>query len=227
MKSTAILISGHTREYKEYLEDLLFLKDKFNADIFISSYKDKGTGIRFWQGQEQQGELLEEKEFEEINSILTPKYALFTSDILAPDYLNKMSFQNKIVDVPGTFKMLYKIWEANSFKYKYETENKFKYDRVIRTRFDLNYINVDLEDFKEKTVYGARADIKRYASDTFFVCDSNTMDQISQLVNYFGTKIVPKDFHNCEDMLTQWISKLGYDILYGGIDLRLRDKRFN
>lgn len=227
MIKTAILVSGHTRDYTYYLQDIVSLKNKFNADIFISSYLDKGTGIRFWQGQQEKGEILEPTDIKSILTTLTPKKTIFGPDINTPDYLTHMSFGNRLVSVPGSYKMIYKIWEANNLKLLYEEENKFKYDLVIRTRFDLKYLKVNLEGFNPSLVYGARADIKKYATDTFFASDSSTMDRISLLKDSFGITILPKNYHNCEDLFTNWVSTLGYDLVYGGIEVHLRDKIFN
>ena len=227
MSTAAIIIAGHTREYKHYLTELTYLKKKFNADVFISSYIEKGTGVRFWQGQPSIGDVLTNTELKEINQTLGTKLSIFSSDISLPLSISKHTFQNKLVSVPGTYKMLYKIWEANNLKLKFEKENNFKYDIVFRTRFDLKYKNVDLTGFKAGSIFGARADIRKYATDTFFVCDSYTMDKIVDLYNSFGTKVLPENYYNCEHMLTEWITGIGYKINFGGIDLRLRDKKFN
>lgn len=223
---TAILISGHTREYEKYLKDLTVLKQKFNADIFIASYLDKGSGVRFWLGQEEKGDVLKSNDIKTIHTALNPIQSVYGPDTTFPKSIENMSFRNKLVNVPGSYKMLYKIWEANNLKLLYEEENKFKYDLVIRTRFDLKYKNVDLEGFEPSTIYGARADIRRFASDAFFAADSATMDRVSMLKDFFGTKVLPENYQNCEDLFTSWVSALGYDLLYGGIEVHLRDKVF-
>lgn len=223
----AILISGHTRNYEETLSQLILLKEKFNADMFISSYSDRGTGVRFWQGQKQQNSKLSTDDINVIKTSLSPIHSIFTEDSESPKRFIDRHYQNNLVNVDQSYNMLDKIWEVNQFKLIHEQKNNFKYDLVIRTRFDLNYRKIDLYNFEPGVIFGARADIKKYATDTFLVTDSSTFDKICLIKEKFGTQIHPENFYNTEHLLTHWIESLKLKIYFGNIEVRLRDKVFN
>lgn len=222
----ALVISGHVRDYQTYLPLLLDLKTKLNADVFISTYLNKGIGIRFWQGQKENDDNLDESNIRNIVDILTPISYTFSSEVPHIEKMHNLQFQNKKIDTQNVYKMLYKMWDSNNLKVEYENSMNFKYDLVVRTRFDLIYKRIDLTNISKNQVFSARADIPMYMTDTFFISDSHTMDMICDIKNNYGVSVNPADYHNCEHMLTEWILQHNTEIVVGNLEVHLRDKVF-
>jgi hypothetical protein len=77
---------------------------------------------------------------------------------------------------------LYKIYKCNELKKKYEIENNFKYDVVIRTRPDLLYLSdLDLSDINSINHINFGINGSYYPNrifDIFFYSNSENMDKI-------------------------------------------------
>ena len=113
----AICLSGQLRNYKEtfpYFRN--FIINDLSPDIFI--YTDKYES--------------------DLERLYKPKFFEFNSNIINSDlgYKNRHSSTNDI----SLLNQFYKITECNKLKCKYEDEKKFKYDLVIRCRFDSFFI---------------------------------------------------------------------------------------
>lgn len=227
MKNVAILISGHTRDFERTLPELVELKKTFNADIFISSYSDRGTGVRYWLGQQGNGEMLTDKQYSVIDSQLNPIKAVYEDAIKTPSRLSDYKFNDAKIKTEGVYGMFYKFWHVNELKKQYEIENDFKYSTVIRTRFDIEYLNLNLDKQYKGEIYTGRADIKQYMTDSFFISDSETFDSIAQIKEDFNKEISSNKFHNAEHMLTDYVIRKGFTpVVNGSIKVKLRDKLF-
>lgn len=227
MKKVAVLISGHTRDYERTLPQLSKLVKDLDADVFISSYTRRGTGVRFWQGQNDYNDKLTAQDYSNIQQTLKPIASHYEEEVTVPDYINNHQFQNKLVKTEGVYCMFYKFWHANELKKKYEEENNFKYPLIIRTRFDNEYLSVDLRYYIKGTVQTARADNREFMADVFFVCDSNTMDKLASIKNDICKTIIPGDFCNAEHMMTKYAKDKSDGIVIDGkVKVRLRDKLF-
>lgn len=87
----------------------------------------------------------------------------------------------------NTFSMWYSVFKANELKREYELKNGFRYDVVIRSRFDfaLNRV-LDLDTMEKGKLYVPNDLIKghippnqKHANDQFAYGDSNVMDLYS------------------------------------------------
>lgn len=104
--------------------------------------------------------------------------------------------------------MYYKIMKCNELKSDYEKEHNFKYDIVIRIRFDFrwnNYLLIkDIENIKENEIIIIKDDYvsvsKIVTNDKFFIGKSKTMDTFCNVFN---------DIHNMYD---EGLSVQGSDI---------------
>lgn len=223
----AICVSGHVRDYESFLPGLKKLKDHFNADLFIHSYKLRGNDIRFAFGGETQSEKID---YNKIVGILDPKLYEFTEELEPFDFLKGRFYaEQKMFLTEPHYKMIYKMWCCNELKKQYENENNFKYDLVIRTRFDLSYKEYNLSNPNpNKILFAAKADDKRFMTDTCFACSSENMDKMMEIKEHYGKdKIKVEDYLNCEDIFTQWAHRNGIEVSYGKLYTVLRDKHFN
>lgn len=83
------------------------------------------------------------------------------------------------------YSMFYSIKRANDLKSNYESKKGFKYDLVIRCRFDIkfDFFNLDLEKIDPNTFYlNSVADT--FPNDQFAISGSDSMDYYSSLFNY-------------------------------------------
>jgi len=97
----------------------------------------------------------------------------------------------------GSFgSMLYSIMMANELKKKYEIENNFRYDLVIRTRFDLVFHPSSmfiLNNLMPRTIYCpggnfgiTSTDVERHGiNDIIFWGDSQSMDIATNVYMYY------------------------------------------
>lgn len=228
MNSIALLISGHTRDFQNTLPGLVQLKNRLKADVFISSYLDKGTGVRFWRGQKEKTNIITKNEINFINNTLSPIYSQYTPDFPNIPSLSNFKFKNPLVSVENVYKMVLKMGECNRLKQKYEHTHNFKYPLTIRTRFDNEYLELNFPLISPKKLYTSSADNKKYMTDTFFACDSSTMDKIMELEENFGKgKFIPNNFENAEEMFTLWVKENNISLIKGGMfSIKLRDKLF-
>lgn len=115
--------------------------------------------------------------------------------------------------------MLYSMLMANELKKQYEIENDFRYDLVIKTRFDLIFPNTSVfpdNNIWPRTIYSAggnfginHTDYENHGiSDLIFWGDSQSMDIATNVYRYYkftalakniylqnGYKIDPKDYY--------------------------------
>lgn len=163
----AICFSGQSRFVKEGYESLKRnLHDFENYDIFIHT----------WEGP-----------LNESCKLYKPKKIIIEPQKnVMPSVVKEFSNAHFI-----HFSMFYTMKESLRLKQEYEKENNFKYDLVIRTRFDIS-----LETFIEPEQYSLKQGVyspdvcsnPAVISDWFNFSDSDTIDLYSEiydnLLNY-------------------------------------------
>lgn len=141
---TAICISGQLRNFDDpiIVENLYkYVINPLNADVFIDTWYDRGdsfyvqTGII--QAEYDIKETVEETKIKELYKPISLHIEDFKNweTNLIPNELKRNILKNGRPYIGGTA-MFYKINGANNLKKQYEKENNFKYDLVIRSRFD-------------------------------------------------------------------------------------------
>jgi len=101
-----------------------------------------------------------------------------------------------VVEVGNFGSMLYSIMKANELKKQYEIENNFRYDLVIKTRFDLIYreeCRFPTQPIWPRTIYSAggnvginNTDYEHHGiSDLIFWGDSQSMDIACNTFRYY------------------------------------------
>lgn len=124
---TAICFSGYLRTYKLTFPTIKTnLLDKLKPDVFIHTWDrvDFNSFPIFSQ---------------ELNKIFYPKLLLI-------ERMNRSrgsEYRKYLVDnrsAENVSNMFYSIYRADELRQQYENKNKFKYDLVIRCRFDLKFL---------------------------------------------------------------------------------------
>lgn len=102
--------------------------------------------------------------------------------------------------------MLYSIMMSNELKKRYEIENNFRYDLVIRTRFDLIFDSnsyFPTTDICPRTIYSVsgntglnHTDFENHGiSDLIFWGDSQSMDLATNVYRYYKNTALVKNIY--------------------------------
>ena len=191
---TALLLCGQMRtfDHPKVLEYMNRLIDKFDCDVFISTWKDRGVSL--WSVHSQDKNLYSEVKDQEISkeciSIIDNVRDCKILDF--DEYLNdKCGSHIKSILVDNVWGIgassnpqFYTMHVASEMKKKYEKENGFLYDVVIKSRPDFLQVHNDIEkyfDNLENTCYHintGRSYAPNRVYDIFLMSGSKTMDTI-------------------------------------------------
>ena len=211
----ALLLSGEIRNwedpYKSLYNNILV---KYNPDIFINYNWESDIEMNVGK----------------INEIWAPKELVF--DKYRNDYYNVLFNSNTGNKAPETnrdsvFKMWYGISKANKLKSDYEVANGFKYDFVIRSRFDLEYTQpLELKNFNDITI-PIGWDHRGGYNDTFAYGSSEAMDYYASLFNNLQSYLIEGALLHPESILKYHLDKGPYGILRTSIPIKLRDMQLD
>lgn len=161
----ALLICGQMRtfDHPKVLNYLNQLIKKFNCDVFLSTWDNRGVSV--WSEHALKDQLFIQNE--EKNKLITTnnldiilnikKYKIdnynhfikeeCTNEMItllkqSPDTL----YHSKATSIPS----LYKLYSAYQLLEEYEIKNNLKYDIVIKTRPDFLHIHTDIEKYFDK-----------------------------------------------------------------------------
>jgi hypothetical protein len=189
----AICISGYLRTFKDcYLNILDNVIQGHDYDLFIHTYDKLGNsqGFQFEIDVNKDIDLEYLKNLKNLKGLVVEKY----DDI-------KYLFENKIKLLyhdPNRFlSMLYKIYQCNELKKKYEIDNDFIYDLVVRTRGDLifsNKINLNVKNININSyAWNGISEFENsyLYNDQFAIGSSEIMDYYSRL--YLDIEIIDGD----------------------------------
>jgi hypothetical protein len=181
-KRIAICWSGQLRTGKRALPYLMNFFKETNADHFYHSWTKSNIPHEYEHSEE---------EWKEINDIINP-----VDSFVETNWKHKGTFGN----------MMYSIQQANWLKRKYEIENNFRYDIVIKARFDL-LIPVHkvwrYHDVVDRSIYyslgnnglGVTDFATHGLSDLIFWGNSHAMDIVCDTYRYYNNKLIPKQTH--------------------------------
>jgi len=207
----SLLICGQMRtfDHPKVLKYLNQFIEKFNCDVFLSTWNNRGISV--WSEhtlKEQAGIQNQEKNksisLEHIN--LIPNIKKYTIDDYEEfihnqsngemkSFLNQSPdtlYHSKATSIPS----LYKLHSAYQLLEEYEKKNNIKYDIVIKTRPDFLHVHTDIEKYFDRiddTLFHINTGIS-YCPDRvyemFFLSSSSIMKTVceswlnfNQLVN--------------------------------------------
>jgi hypothetical protein len=212
----AVLLSGKFRNsYEEYKSIKKNLIDKYNADIFINYIYDNTIDIN---------------PIELIN-LYNPKNIQFTQlPNTVIDMVDMVSNYSK-ADESNTlsiFSMWYGIKKTNELKVNYELENNFKYDVVIRARFDTEILNkVELKLVQNSIFIPIGSDHRGGYNDLFAYGSSNTMDYYCSTFDNLIQYIIDGELIHPECLLRYHLDKHNFTFIRTNIPLKLRGRLVN
>ncbi len=148
----ALVLSGQLRHVEKGYEFIYKnLMEGYDVDTFIHAWHNpEKTGEKFstwWAGVHHDGaDKLALDIYKPKKHLIEPQKELDQKTYNADQYEGKYR-------VGATLSMFYSMKEANRLKKEYEEENNFKYDVVVRCRFDfgiftkINYEKYEYKDF--------------------------------------------------------------------------------
>lgn len=145
----ALLITGTVRNYKHnYSTWYKYFIELFNVDIFFHTYDIYGYKLSPIGNPEP--DMSRKININEIITLIRPKkYKIDNLEEKLIEFKKDIptQFINKGLAYPEYIKsQLYSIYSANKLKHEYEKENNFKYDIVMKIRFDTmfnSYLNLN------------------------------------------------------------------------------------
>lgn len=195
MSKTALLLHGQPRFFKECYSSIYdnIIKPN-NCDVFIHFWNNKdgnnewsNVGPSYKKNTKDIEKNIDENIENKLIKLYSPKKIISENQI---DF-NNTDNEEHITNEEQTFyksnkitfflfySMYYSIYKVNELKKKYENENNFKYNTVIKIRFDVQinkpFIikNIDNSFYNEKN--------SKAITDRIFYSSSKTMDTIASL----------------------------------------------
>lgn len=214
----AVLLSGQSRTYKIALDSIkyFFETQKIHRDggtVKVDYYFHTWDTNQYTSKGSDKA-LLHTIPYEPADIDME----LIRSKLHLIDYEIETLDNKKIHNAWGS--LLYSFYRSNYLKRKYELENNFKYDMVVKTRFDIAYYVTTtffyVENLERQCIY-TTTPLSRMPrefnslnfDDVWFYSDSHTMDLLSYTYNYVGEQIgntpirksVGSTLHKTESML--------------------------
>jgi hypothetical protein len=185
---TAIILNGHIRTFDRVKERFIKVFGGLNPDIFVTTYDNRFGYAPYIQQIQNFYEdyVLEEKQ---INEMLV---GLNIIDIVID---NNEAMDKKVTEEYPSIKMKFKdfpdFWHSCYSQYRklklgfnmikdYETKNNFKYDMIIKTRFDLMfYENMNFSVGKNDVLIDSG---NVSPNDVFFMCERDKMFHVIDFI---------------------------------------------
>jgi hypothetical protein len=206
----AVCLSGHTRNYKQNHPNFNFDADTFIHTAWQSGLPSNNTPA-FISYHSQDYVDTSRINDEELSTLYSPKmFTIIDDNVLRKPlerYKHFKTVHNGKLDQIGT--MFYNIYFANGLKQQYEQSQGFKYDFVIRSRFD---IKINSMSFDSSNVYMAKRE--GVVSDLFFAGSSDIIDRLSNCYEWFIEQdpYALAKYNNAEHILTTYINSLNLNI---------------
>ena len=168
-------------------ENISFFLLPLSPDVYIHTWDETGVTTKK-PTKKTRSQEVNRKTLEKLystNHIIIEKFNESYTDNLDGISVPKILKDNEPVHYKGSLPMYYKIYMCNDMKRKYEIENNFKYDRVIRLRPDLSikeYLPGHVLEDEEHLLhsdYLINQDFQ--VSDKFAIGTSNIIDYYSSV----------------------------------------------
>jgi hypothetical protein len=209
MKKIALLYSGQPRDikecYKNHLQVIWEDNKEHKIDVFAHIWYDKES--YFWESYKNRGKW-ESWMKQYMMDSWEPKYIEFeepkefVSDVWEPNPKCPHPINN-------TISMFYSLYKSNQMKKRYEDENDFKYDCVVRLRTDTffksrigSFFDYNLDEINLKSVPGTGYAHTEYGvEDQFAFAKSELMDKYFDVYENLDTIIESGSIINPETLL--------------------------
>lgn len=237
---TAVLISGQIRDAKSCYENLLEkIINPYNADVFIDTWSPYNSV------PDGRDEIIENTlTIDEICKIFKPKlinveefndntfvaivkelYSTLDYPTIRNAYDGSSAWETRF-EAP-TF-MHYKIWRVNQLRLQYENVAQFKYDCIIRTRFDLQYDEFPIIQPENNKIYIPNGgDYRGGVSDLTALGNDDAINKYCSLFANYDNYIDNKIGLHAESLLRIHLHLCKLDIQRFHSKIKLRNSYMN
>lgn len=194
----AYCLAGHTREFdKTISEPNSCMRNKEGVDFYISTWIKTGQGTTFWSGEKMNENVVN---VESMFNNYRPLQWDMEGEHSYPDLVKfDVNFKDTPVNVLNTLLMFKKI--ESVLEYPDDT-----YDILVRSRFDITFLNVDFRELEENTIYGKLSPINGLPSDIFFYGKQDVMKRSVPNENFYTDEIINNSV-NAEDVFRKYLEK--------------------
>jgi hypothetical protein len=189
----ALLLYGQMRtfDHPKVLEKLNNFIEKYNCDVFISTWNNRGISIYSPIGGESRlnisNSILVEEDFKKIKNVKgleIESYESFLNNITDDSIKNLLNENDsqKYLSKITSYPQFYKRYKANELKNKYKNTTNINYDVVIISRPDFLYVHNDIQEHLNNlnnTLYHINTGISYYPNrvyDVFTFSKESIMD---------------------------------------------------
>lgn len=201
----AVCLAGHLRTFEKCHESLRKnVLDKYDCDVFISTWENRGNTLYHAHYQKGYDESDERVDMELVNSIYKPCEMIVENPLSEEIAAIKRPFTGMLsrngANIENVVPMFYKMWNCNSLKRDYETKFDVKYDLTLRCRFDVYVKKVDAHLATEKIQF-----IPGHCgvNDIIFIGPNNAMNDALDLYTVLSPQIPFNQFENAENILME------------------------
>lgn len=229
---TAVIFSGQIRTAKKnYLSIKNNIIDKYNADVFIDTWCPKNNII------DHRGKILpNDSTIDELIDLYEPKLLMvedFNKSPIVSNIINLVNNENYIKQGYDTsfawetkpvnvFIMHYKINRANKLRNQFQVMSGFKYDCIIRIRFDLEVDYFPTIIPQKNTIYIPKGwNHRGGVSDLMFLGDDESANIYCNLINELP-KLCKKYGIHPESILRRYLEESNLNIQRFETSCRLR-----
>lgn len=225
--NVAVCFSGTVRCPENGLNSLKLIFPNDNIKVFGHTWSNIHSEMN------NKNQIFETNE----SDILTSVQKFNFETLLIENYKTKRLQFEKIYDYfkfeiwdrsdMGIISMFYSMYRSNSLKRKYEVDNKIKFDRVIRMRFDSDFKNknLNLENIFGHLCIPSGNDWYDGINDQFAVGSSGSMDVYCDLYNSFSMiRHIP---YHPESMLREYLTIRNIDISRFDFDIGIISQRLS
>lgn len=194
----AYCLAGHTREFDKIISGPNdCMRNKEGVDFYISTWIKTGQDTTFWSG-EKIGENV--VNIESMFNNYKPLQWDMEGEHSYPDLFKfDHNFKDTPVNVLNTLLMFRKI--GNVLEYPDAT-----YDVVVRSRFDITFLDVNFKECEENTIYGKLSPINGLPSDIFFYGRQDVMSRAVPNEEFYTEEIINTSI-NAEDVFRKYLEK--------------------
>ena len=182
----AILLSGHIRTWESCKSNFLIHFNKFGdvPDVFIHTYRQK---VNSYNGDDGKQTDLNDDEVKDLFKELNVKKIVIENDNVHMDeFMKNYSIYSNGILLP-VYGQGMKLMLCNKLRKEYEQENNFKYDVIVRTRFDI-LINSELDYSlalkNPSTIYNCYGGTYGFPNDMFAFGARDVMDIYCDRLQY-------------------------------------------
>jgi hypothetical protein len=180
---TAIIISGNIRTWELCKTNFIDTFSELDPDIFVSTYNQQygyHQAVQDKIGDHEDGILTDSQIIDGFDGVKLCGILIEDYDSISSVLCNEFSILDKnFKDLTNVYPQYRKMEQGIELMCDYETSEIFRYDMVIRTRFDLIYNSIDFK-IPQNSILIDSGNV--FPNDCFFMTDRDSAINISKFM---------------------------------------------